>query len=113
MFINFKKSLYKKNLMDFGFNSSKGTKMFINVEKYEFSKFLKNTKDENVKNHFVSLIFDKSIGELEKEKTTTNVSALKTTEPKKGFLSKTIKKISTAFSNVKKTVKNITKKNKK
>lgn len=50
MFINFKKSLNKKNLMDFGFNSSKGTKMFINVEKYEFSKFLKNTKDENVKN---------------------------------------------------------------
>jgi hypothetical protein len=88
-------------------------KDIFDVYKNKLIEKTKNTKDENVKNHFVSLIFDKSIGELEKEKTTTNVSALKTTEPKKGFLSKTIKKISTAFSNVKKTVKNITKKNKK
>jgi hypothetical protein len=96
------------------------SKNVFNIYKTSLIEKTNKTKDENLKNHFVSLIFEKSISELEKEKgvpiTITNtkkdkiniLSKMKTpivdtTKKMKNTLKNTMKMVSTK---IRKTLKN-------
>lgn len=61
------------------------SKNVFNIYKTSLIEKTNKTKDENLKNHFVSLIFEKSISELEKEK---GIPIIDNKPDKKTFLSK-------------------------